>query len=129
MKLRLDVDEKYPVYTVHEVSEVSTRLFAWDAVEMSETEWQDYQAVAKAWDDWQKRLGKWMVERVPPTQPEAQSHDEWLSELNKRLDPGPRNTLLRRGPKQPFLGHGRVWDGRTSYDRKAVDHQAEDDGA
>jgi hypothetical protein len=43
MKLRLDVDEKYPVYTVHEVSEASTRLFAWDAVEMSDEQWQEYQ--------------------------------------------------------------------------------------
>jgi hypothetical protein len=110
MKLRLDVNEKYPVYTVHEVSEQSTRLFAWDAIEMSAEEWQDYQAVAKAWDDWQKRLGKWMVERVPPT---SGKPEPVFSDLISDAEPSDT-------PLTQYLGSGRVWDGRT---------KSEDDGA
>ncbi len=87
MKLRFDYS--FPetiVYTVSEIRPESTKLFPWDAVEMSDKEWQDYQICQEAYDKWQSRLAKWMVERVAPTQPEV---------------------------RPPILGMGRVWDGRS----------------
>ncbi len=142
MKLRFDYGETFPVYTVSEVNPESAKMFVWDAIEMTDKEWQDYQVVSQAYADWQERLGKWTVERVAPSDPKAKARDDMRIELGS-LD---FDDLDEPVATKQFLGHGRVWDGRTDgyqmlnsppsdEDRDTIRHlrqalaKDEDDGA
>jgi hypothetical protein len=86
MKLRLETDEKYPIFSVREIKDGDTRLFPYEVVELSDKEWQDYQTVVDAYYKWQDKLADLDGVRVEPDQPEFRS---------------------------PTYGMGRVWDGRT----------------
>jgi hypothetical protein len=84
MKLKIEADEKYPVFDLSEPT--GNEMWPWDAVELSDKEWQDYLVVSEAYDKWQERLYNIKHEVIVPEPPDA---------------------------KPQYLGNGRVWDGRS----------------